>query len=121
MADALVGRRHRASPRYALVYRGTDHRALRALCEIVQKSVLPPRYRPFAPASGFGDDLITFASLTIDLQIARHEADYDPRPRFKTLQAIAARDMARTAIAHWATAPHRERTAFLTLLAFPPR
>jgi DNA-binding transcriptional LysR family regulator len=120
-SDAFVGRTHRTSPRYALVYRGIDHRELRTLCEVARKHPPPLKYRPYVPLSGFGLDLRTFASAVIELQDARHEADYDPRPRVRSSDVTAAIDLARTGLGHWNEAQQDEKVMFLTLLTFPPR
>ena len=39
-ADVVVGRIHRGSPNYALVYRSVDHRGFKELCEVTRKSSL---------------------------------------------------------------------------------
>jgi hypothetical protein len=120
-ADVVVGRIHRGSPNYALVYRSVDHRGFKELCEVTRKSSLPAKYRNHGPAGGFGPDLKGFASAAAALQEARHEADYDPRPRFRTSKAVLQIDLARTALHHWAAAPPEQRATFLMLLLFPPR
>jgi hypothetical protein len=119
--DAFVGRTLRASPRYALVYRGINHRDLRSLCEVAGKHPAPSKYRPFIPARGFGHDLRTFASAVIELQDARYDADYDPRLSVRTSDVTAAIELARTGLAHWIEAQADEKATFLTLLTFPPR
>jgi hypothetical protein len=101
-ADHVVGRVHRDSPNYALVYRNINHRQLRELCEITRRSSLPAKYKDHTPPGGFGPDIQGFASAAVTLQEARH-------------------DLARTAMNHWAAAPAEHRTAFLLMLLFPPR
>ena len=119
--DILVGRTHRSSRRYALVYRGIDHRGLRSLCADARKSPVPNKYKSYLPTRGFGQDLLTFASTVIVLQDARHEADYDPRRRFRASEAKLTVDLARTGLIHWDRVPTDEKATFLTMLAFPPR
>ena len=56
-ADDFVGRTHRQTPRYALVYRSIDHKSLRGVCEDIVKTKLPKRYSMHEPAGGFGPEL----------------------------------------------------------------
>ena len=51
----------------------------------------------------------------------RHMADYDPRPRFKTLDARLAISSGRTAVHRFEMANAEHRKAFLTLLICAPR
>src|SRR5262245_20158318 len=60
-ADDLVGRTHRQSPRYQLVYRSIEHRSLLRLCEDIVKTSLPAKYAGHEPTGGFGQDLQAFA------------------------------------------------------------
>lgn len=109
------------SPHYALAYRSVDHRGFKTFCEVVRRSPLPPKYQPYRPEGGFNTDIQGFASTAAALQDARHEADYDPRRRFRTSDAALAVNAARTALAYWNSAPAEQRTAFIRLLEFPPR
>lgn len=121
IADTLVGRTHQNTPRYALAYRGVDHRALKILCIDIQKSPPPIKYRSYVSADRFGSDLKDFASAMVDLQIARHMADYDPRSRYRMIDATFNIDLARTRLAHWKRIDTDEKAIFSTMLAFPPR
>jgi hypothetical protein len=121
VADTLIGRAHRVSPHYALAYRSVDHRGFKTCCEVVRRSPLPPKYQPYGPSGGFNAGIQDFASTAAALQDARHEADYDPRRRFRTSDAALAVNAARAALAHWNAAPAEQRTAFIMLLVFPPR
>ncbi len=120
-ADEIVGRVHRGTPSYVLVYRSLDHKGFRTICAIAQRRDLPPRYRPFVPGSGFGEDVRAFAGATIALQERRHTADYDPTDQFRTAHAKLAIEIARTALRHWEAAPKPERHALLMLSLFQPR
>ena len=119
VADAFVGRTNRASEQYALVYRSVSHERFKRTCGQVQ-GPLPPELRNLAP-SGFSTDLRRFALAGLTLQEARHTADYDPRPRFRTSNALAQIDLAKVALRHWLNASTEQRTVFLMLLAFEPR
>ena len=120
-ADDFVGRSQRRTARYALVYRSVDHRSLRALCEIIRKQKLPPKYTKYQPTGGFGSDLIAVAAAVADLQEKRLLADYDPLFRTAASEAVSAIDTGRAAIGRFRKASRTRRTAFLSLLVFPPR
>ena len=109
------------SPHYTLAYRSVDHRGFKSFCELVRRSPLPSKYRSYEPQGGFNADIQGFASTAAALQDARHEADYDPRRRFRTSDALFAVNTARAALAHWNAASAEQRLAFVMLLVFPPR
>jgi hypothetical protein len=109
------------SPNYTLAYRSIDHRGFKTFCELVRRSPLTSKYRPYQPQGGFNADIQGFASAAAALQDARHEADYDPRRRFRTSDALLAVNTARAALTHWNAAPTEQRTAFIMLLVFSPR
>lgn len=120
-ADQFIGMTKRSSPLYALVYRAVDHRALRVLCEEVKKPTLSPRYQPYQPSNGFGVNIVAFAVAVLELQEKRHEADYNPMTRMKSLDAKLAIAAARAALRRFEREEALRRGAFLTLLLFPPR
>jgi hypothetical protein len=120
-ADTMVGRVHRGTPGYVLVYRSADHKGLRMVCEIAQRHEAPQRYRTFVPNPGFCEDVRALGRAVISLQERRNTADYDPTNQFRTVHGNQAIDLARTALRHWASAPDAERRTFLMLLLFPPR
>jgi hypothetical protein len=120
-ADAFVGRGHRVSEQYSLVYRSIDHRGFKELCSVVQRSPLPARYRPHRSSGAFSPDLRAFATSAAELQDYRHAADYDPRRSFHISDGVLAIILARAALRHWAAAARDERTTFLMVLLFPPR
>jgi hypothetical protein len=121
VADMFAGRTQRHTPRYALVYRSIDHKVLRELCEHLVKSTPPQRYASHVPRGGFGPDLVAVANAVLDLQEKRHLADYDPLFRARTLDTTLAISTARAAVLRFRAATRAQRTAFLSLLAFPPR
>ena len=120
-ADDLVGRTHRQTPRYMLVYRSVDHKRLRGLCEDIAKQNLPSRYSKFEPEGGFGRDLRSFAKAVVELQESRHQADYDPLFRATRSNAILIVKKSREALEQFRHANRVLRRAFLTLVVFPPR
>jgi hypothetical protein len=120
-ADDFVGRTHRHTPRYQLVYRSVEHKSLRRLCEDIVKSTLPPRYSDHEPAGSFGPDLQFFAAAVIDLQEKRHLADYDPLFRVTKSEALLDVERGRTALTRLRAASRIPRRAFLALILFSPR
>lgn len=119
-ADEFVGVTKRSSPRYALVYRAVDHKALRELCREAIKPQPTPKYVPYWPTGGFDRAIKRFSAAIIELQEQRHRADYDPLRRFRSVDAQTAISTAQEALER-IEAASESRTAFLTLLLFPPR
>ncbi|MGY4304229.1 hypothetical protein ACVIJ6_001472 [Bradyrhizobium sp. USDA 4369] len=120
-ADQFIGASKRTTNLYALVYRTVDHRGLRVLCEEVKKSSRSSRYLPYEPSGGFGAQITAFAVAALELQEKRHEADYNPMIRMRSLDAQLAIAAARAALTGFEAAAKPSREAFLTLLLFPPR
>jgi hypothetical protein len=119
--DDFVGRTHRQTPRYMLVYRSVGHRSLRRLCEDVVKETLPGRYSRFAPEGGFGPDLQFFANSFAELQDRRHLADYDPLFRATRSNTVLTVQRGRDALGRFRDANRTLRRALLILVLFPPR
>lgn len=120
-ADEVVGNARRNTPRYALVYRSVDHKALEVLCKVAGSAQLSERYAKYAPQNGFGANIREFASLVVQLKEKRNSADYDPTHWVKIADARKAIDTARSAVRRFKSANAPRRQAFLTLLLFPPR
>ncbi len=121
LADEFVGVPQRPSRRYALVYRSLDHKTLRDLCLEVQKPAPSRRFAPYMPSGGFGPEMISFSAGAAELQEIRNRADYDPGPRFGSLDARTAIATARRAVGYFKQAAQDDRRLFLTLLLCPPR
>lgn len=102
-------------------YRFVDRRALRALCGDLQKKQLSAKYASYISQGAFGANFVRFASTVGELQQLRHQADYDPDPRFTAAQVKIVVRSARTAIDLFRKASELEKKAFLTLLVCPPR
>jgi uncharacterized protein (UPF0332 family) len=119
--DQFVGVTNRDRSRYGLVYRSVSHAWLRDLCREVQKPTLSKRFRPYAPATGFGSNITTFAAAIVELQEKRHSADYDVMIRVNRSDAALAIATARAALKRFSKASRARRLAFLGLLLFQPR
>jgi hypothetical protein len=120
-ADDLVGRTHRQSPRYQLVYRSIEHRSLLRLWQDIVKTTLPAKYAGYEPTGGFGPDLQAFADAVIDLQEKRNRADYDPLFRVTRSEALPATETGRAALARFRNANRTLRKVFLSLAVFSLR
>jgi len=121
LADEFVGVMQRATSRYALVYRSVDHRVLKDLCLEIQRPTPSRKFVPYFPAGGFGPELGSFAASAFELYEKRNRADYDPGPRFRSLDAQLAITTARDALERFGQAKLDIRRVFLTLLLCPPR
>jgi hypothetical protein len=119
--DQFVGVTKRNTGEYGRVYRSTDHRQLRELCEEVRKPNLSAKYAGHQPRTGFGPNIAAFGAAFIELQEKRHSADYDPMIRVKISDAQLAIKTARAAIVRFENANRTRRKAFFSLLLFPPR
>jgi hypothetical protein len=120
-ADQFVGATRRTTARYALVYRGVDHRALRGLCSEVIKQTLSAKIARYQPENGFGANIRAFAAAVVELQEKQHAADYDPLMHIKRADAELALRTARIALGRFERENVAQREAFLSLLLFPPR
>jgi uncharacterized protein (UPF0332 family) len=89
-ADALVGRRHRRSPRYALVYRAFEHTRMRQVSEMLDVQQFREKARSALNMLEPSQDIRRVAAAFTTLQNRRHWADYDPRGN---VSASDARDL----------------------------
>ena len=119
--DQFVGVTNRDRSRYGLVYRSVSHAWLRDLCKEVQKPTLSNRFKPYAPSTGFGPNITTFAAAVVELQEKRHSADYDVMIRVNRSDAALVIATARAALKRFSKASRTRRLAFLSLLLFQPR
>ena len=107
--DLFVGATERQHARYLLVYRSFDHREIKAVCLQSAQS------RDSSPI------LKTCAGLFVDLQAARHEADYNPSRTFTVLDVQSAVQKSRQMIFGLELVDDEERKLFLTSLKFKNR
>jgi uncharacterized protein (UPF0332 family) len=120
-ADEFIGVSNRDQSRYGLAYRSVNHAWLRDLCKEIQKSTLSSKFKSYAPSPGFDPNITSFAAAVVELQEKRHSADYDVMIRMNGSDAALAIAEARTALHRFGTASEPQRSAFLSLLLFPPR
>lgn len=120
-SDEFVGKRHRATGEYALMYRSISHQRVSQLCASVASGGSGGKMGQYTPVKGFGDNLQSMAAVMVELQERRHEADYDPLVRVRTADAMLAVRSARSALRRFAKATPACRKRFLALLLFQPR
>ena len=99
----------KAAPRdalYARTYRSLNHDDLK---------------RRLAAARAISADIKVFADAIVELQEARHNADYDPLFSVNKLEALAKVRTARAAIAKFESAPEAEQRSCLITLLFKGR
>jgi hypothetical protein len=77
IADQHVGASLRRDPRYVLIYRSIEHSRAKNTCKRV------------AADPSFCAEAAQIAIAFIDLQEARHQADYNPQPRFRASEVHA--------------------------------
>lgn len=121
LADQFVGSGHRSTRRYALAYRALDHSRLRELCNDLGKQMPPSRYHAHLPVVGLSRDFKDFCQAILQLQDARHDADYSPFESVLRADAHATIDLAQSTAVLWNQISGDERSALLTLLVFRPR
>ena len=109
-ADMVAGRtaRSAAPDLYKRVYRAIDHADLRSRLSDGRLQAI-------------SRNIARFASAVINLQQARHKADYDPFDRISKTDAVAHINDARDAIAAFEAATLNERQACLTSVLFRER
>lgn len=100
-ADCLVGTspHNRPNRAWAQVYRALDHGHAKTACEAARNMAFPQAIKDCA------DEFV-------ELQEARHDADYDPLHRLTRADALEAVEKARDAIAALRRARLNDRRAF---------
>ncbi len=111
----LVGQ-DRKTPKFRLVYRSFQHSEMRSACEQAGKP-LPPEFgiKSFCP------ELRLCASIFVELQKLRHEADYDPQARITLSDTQSAVARAEVATEKLRAAPSEQRDLFLLTLRYRHR
>ena len=105
-ANTLVSSDARRTTRaWAQVYRALEHTAARAACQQAKQR-------------GFPEDVLVFSDAFMQLQEARHEADYNPMSKFTRSEAVALIELAESGIhsLRRADAPHRRAFVAWVLL-----
>lgn len=110
-ADQLVGASRASRPQRAWVqaYRAVEHGHAKAQCQ--RDEVLRQ----------FPQPVQDFAALFVELQAARHDADYDPTSEFSLSETRELIGRAREAVREFKAAGRNDRRAFAALVAFRRR
>jgi hypothetical protein len=100
-SDCLVGTTKAARPNRAWgqTYRALDHGPAKTACEGVRKI-------------GFPQEICVCADAFVELQKARHDADYDPHHRLTRAVALEAVERAREGVEGLRHAGSNDRRAF---------
>lgn len=109
-ADQLIGATRSSRPQRAWVqtYRAVEHGMAKAQC---QRRVMEE----------FPKEIQDFAALFVELQGARHRADYDPTSSFTASEARTLVQRAAKAIRDFAKAAQRDRRAFAAFVVLKLR
>jgi uncharacterized protein (UPF0332 family) len=105
-ANTLISSDARRTTRaWAQVYRALDHSVARSACQQAKQR-------------GFPDEIVVFADVFMQLQEARHEADYNPLSKFSRSEAVALIELSEAGIRslRQADAPHRRAFVAWVLL-----
>ena len=112
-ADTLVGgpSANRSEAAWTQVYRSVEHGSARSRCANQRMM------------ERFPDEIQGFARLFVELQIARHEADYNPDPEFEFYKDAVLQNIidAEYQLQRFAEAPIRDRRAFAVYILMPLR
>ena len=107
-ADELFNRNMRGQPGWVRIYRAVNHGRAQEACRNRETRSLPIEIRHFA-------------SLFVDLQDKRHQADYDPLAVFYKSEVERLILDTRAVLRGFETADRRERRSFAALVLFRPR
>jgi hypothetical protein len=115
-ARRFMGPDQEAAPAYSILYRSFDHRHMRTVCEALKAATLKQRFSRQLRRAAVSQDTRRFAEIFLDLQDARHLADYDPATRFLPTEVSSLISDAEAAIAAFDRVPPEEQTEILALL-----
>jgi len=108
MADSFVGQKYNREDRYELIYRALNHGPAKNNCK---------KYIADNPPSALRD----IANDFIELQDARHKADYAPNEQFSQTETRAYIDQSTRSIKSWKRVSMEKRADFLVRLLFTKR
>lgn len=120
-ATRFMGSGQEERPGYGLLYRGFQHGRMRRVCQDLTASPLRPALQRQLGRSDAGAEMRQVALAFIQLQDARHAADYDPAAAFSPVNAESRLLQAELAIATFARVPPEEQADILALMLVDPR
>jgi uncharacterized protein (UPF0332 family) len=101
MAPAHLGLRE-------LFARSFDHGEMKSVCSLFAKGQVPARLKTLVPV--VSQPLKDVTTAFVDLQAARHEADYNLQKRFSRSEAFLLIEQAEKAYATWNALPWNQET-----------
>ncbi len=99
----------RASPAWRQVYRSLEHGFVKSQCK--QKTTV----------AKFPDHIQDFAALFVDIQVKRHDADYDPSTTFLKSDVMAELLSIKNTIVAFQEVAVRDRRAFCVFVLLKDR
>jgi len=81
--------------------RAFDHREMRIVAQQFSNKNLSPKLEPSLKGKTLQKRIVRFSGTFIDLQQARHEADYDIARRFTRREALEFVERAEKAVSDW--------------------
>jgi uncharacterized protein (UPF0332 family) len=112
----FVGEDRVASSTACILYRGFEHRTMRAVCEDLQKPTLKAKYQQLLRRSAVSAPMREFATSFAQLQDNRHSADYDPHAKLTPSEATQIIDEALSCALAFGRAEAEEKAEILALL-----
>ena len=104
-AGRFVGADQTETAAYAIIYRSFDHRQIRTVCEGLK-----------APALKVSPNMRRFAEAFLELQEARHRADYNPDARFFPTEVSTLIGRGEAAMEAFSNIESSEKTDILALM-----
>jgi uncharacterized protein (UPF0332 family) len=79
-ADRFMGVGTQHSSGFKLLYRGFNHGQMKKVCEELDKATMSSSFQVKLGRTSISPGMRDFATAFVQLQKARHRADYDPSP-----------------------------------------
>ncbi|KQP41429.1 hypothetical protein ASF49_16775 [Methylobacterium sp. Leaf104] len=117
-ADEFAGSGHRDAAHYALLYRAFTHGRMKQVCEEIDKPNLRAGYREKLQRTAVSVPIRYLATAFVELQEARHQADYDPQATMSDADAQRACGLAAFGMTMLAGADPAELRDVLSLMMF---
>lgn len=110
----LIGKKKEDAELSHYIQRSFEHNSIKEACELVQRHNLPHKHSPIS--GPFPAKCKSLAGLFIEIQKARHFADYDLSTSISKSMAETYYNMAVQAFDDWSTAKQTEETALKQFL-----
>jgi hypothetical protein len=120
-ADFTIGKTHRKSAAYSIVYRSLDHTKLKRVCDEVRRTALSAKYRKALKIANFAGDIQQVAFAVLKLQEWRYDAEYNPASSFSFVDALFTHSTAHEAIEALERASEEQKRLFIAILLFDIR